>query len=288
MEIIESINRAIEFVEKNLCNELSMGQASEQTFYSSSHFQRMFSMVCGLPFGEYVRKRKMSVAADLIVKPKTKIDDVAAMFGYESAETFSKAFTRFHGITPTAARAPGAKLKSYCRINVIVAREGGCLMDYRIENASFSSLFGFGEGFYGEVVERFSQEETLWERSREQQNELLSHVNIEDWYEINMNFRADGFDHFIAIKSDEPIPEYTEIDVPEGQYAVFETERMKYPITQLAAMRRQIATQWLPSSGYSIADRPEITVTHWYRSPRKAKRYIELWIPVKGNNKSVE
>ena len=278
--MIQSINRAIDYVENCLQNRLPMDRVSEQTFYSTFHFQRMFSMVCGLPFGEYIRKRKMSSAAEMITQTKMRTDDIAAVFGNDSVETFTKAFTRFHGITPKAAREPGVKLKSFCRICIIVTREGGCAMDYRIVKASFASLYGFCEPFRGDVVGRFTQEEEQWERSRDKQNELLEQTKDANWYEINMNFDKDGFEHYIAVESKAPILGYTRVDIPEGQYAVFETDRMNFPTTQLPDLRRKIASEWLPSSGYSLSDRPEITVTHWYQAPMKDNRYIEIWIPV--------
>ena len=155
-------------------------------------------------------------------------------------------------------------------------------MDYRIEQGAFPSLFGFSTSLHGDVADRFPQVEAFWERSRDRQDELLPHMDEPVWYDVNLNFRPDGYDHYIAVRSEEPIEGYDRLDIPAGTYAVFQTDRMKYPTGQLPDLRRRIATEWLPSSGYHLSDRPEITITHWLRAPHMEERFIEVWVPVCG------
>ena len=96
------------------------------------HFQRMFSMLVGYTLGDYIRMRRLSLAADEIQRTDGKIIDIALRYGYDSPESFSRAFTRFHGITPTKARR-GGSIKSFSRLTVKLILDGGNLMDYRIE-----------------------------------------------------------------------------------------------------------------------------------------------------------
>lgn len=118
MDTINCIQRAIDFIEDNICENLCAEVIASQAYMSSFYFQRIFSVVCGVSVGEYIRSRRLSLAGIEIRCSDTKIIDIAFKYGYESPESFSRAFTRFHGISPVMARNQGEKLRSFSRISV--------------------------------------------------------------------------------------------------------------------------------------------------------------------------
>lgn len=116
MECIESIQKAIEYMEKNIMEDINYEDVARQVYMSNYHFHKIFSMITGITANEYIRKRRLSMAGQEISLSHAKITDVSMKYRYDSPESFSKAFTRFHGITPNVARRSGAQLKSFNRL----------------------------------------------------------------------------------------------------------------------------------------------------------------------------
>ena len=132
MDWICGIQRAIDYVEAHLTDDIDYEAAAREAASSVFHFQRMFSMLVGYTLGDYIRMRRLSLAADELHRTNGKIIDIALRYGYDTPESFSRAFARFHGITPTEARR-GGKINSFSRLSVKLILDGGNLMDYRIE-----------------------------------------------------------------------------------------------------------------------------------------------------------
>jgi len=130
---VRSLNRAIEYIEDNLLEELTCGAIARAAYLSSAHFQRAFNLLTGMTVGEYIRSRRLTLAGHELAAPGAKVIDVALKYGYETPESFSKAFTRFHGATPMQAKKGGVTLKSFHRLTIKMIMEGGGIMDYRIE-----------------------------------------------------------------------------------------------------------------------------------------------------------
>lgn len=132
MEWIKGIQRAIDYIEARLTEEIDYDTAAKEACSSSFHFQRVFSIMCGFTLGDYIRARRLSMAADDLIHSDAKVIDIAMKYGYDTPESFTRAFTRFHGITPTEARR-GGTVKSFSRLSVKLILTGGNTMDYRIE-----------------------------------------------------------------------------------------------------------------------------------------------------------
>lgn len=133
MDWISSLQNAIDYIEDNLCGELDYVRIAREAYSSSFHFQRIFNMLCGHTLGEYIRNRRLTLAAKELSGSDSKVIDVALKYGYDTPESFSRAFTRFHGVTPSQAKANRAQLKSFSRLSVKLILEGGTTMTYRIE-----------------------------------------------------------------------------------------------------------------------------------------------------------
>lgn len=132
MNWIQGIQRAIDYVEENITDEIDFEEAAKQAYSSSFHFQRVFSILCGYSLGDYIRMRRLSLAGEELSKGNAKIIDIAMKYGYDTPESFSRAFTRFHGITPSEAKHSG-NVKIFTPLSVKLILAGGSKMDYRIE-----------------------------------------------------------------------------------------------------------------------------------------------------------
>jgi AraC-type DNA-binding domain-containing proteins len=133
MEWLQGIQNAVHYIEDNITDELAYEEIAKQAYVSSFHFQRAFSIICGFTLGEYIRNRKLTLAGMELLSEDKKIIDIAVKYGYESPDSFTKAFSRFHGIAPSLARKEGVKLKSVAPLKITFRLEGGNSMDYRME-----------------------------------------------------------------------------------------------------------------------------------------------------------
>lgn len=139
MEWIKSIQRAIDYIEAHLTEEISLEETARTAYSSPFHFQRVFSIMCGFTVGDYIRMRKLSLAAEELMHSDKKVIDIAFKYGYDTPESFTRAFTRFHGVTPKEVRN-GANAKSFSRLSVKLILTGGSTMDYRIEKLDAFSI----------------------------------------------------------------------------------------------------------------------------------------------------
>ena len=131
MDWITGIQNAIDYIENHLTETIDYDIVAVQSFSSTYHFQRIFSILCGFTVGEYIRNRRLSLAGSELATTDIKVIDVAVKYGYESPDSFAKAFQKFHGITPSSARMNGSKLKSFSRLVLKISLEGGKLINYR-------------------------------------------------------------------------------------------------------------------------------------------------------------
>lgn len=132
MDWIQGIQRAIDYVEANMTEEIDFEEVARQAYSSSFHFQRVFGILCGLSLGDYIRMRRLSLAGEELTKGNAKIIDIALKYGYDTPESFSRAFTRFHHVSPSEAKHSG-KIRIFTPLSVKLTLTGGSKMDYRIE-----------------------------------------------------------------------------------------------------------------------------------------------------------
>ena len=132
MDWIRGIQRAIDYMEERLTQEIDYAKVAEQAYSSSFHFQRTFNILTDMTVGEYIRNRRLSQAGEELSATNAKVIDVAFKYGYDTPESFAKAFTRFHGVTPSEARKEGVLLKSFKRLSISITLKGGTIMEYQI------------------------------------------------------------------------------------------------------------------------------------------------------------
>lgn len=297
MDWITGIQNAINYIEDHLDSQIDYDQAARESFSSSFHFQRVFSILCGYTLGEYIRNRRLTLAGAELAAGKGKVIDVAAKYGYESPDSFAKAFQKFHGITPSQARGGGAVLKSFSRLRVKVSMEGGTVMNYRIEEKEAMVLTGYKRRFSGDPSDKEMQDHNFACENRLYQYLLQGmsrdHVNS---YQVLTNFDSDGYDFYFAHQLpkwaledfDEDLGEmarnFENLQIPAGLYMVCETERCKYPTNLIDPLRKQAVSEWLPTSGYELRAAPEIAVIHWFwedgNETLNNSKYCEVWLPI--------
>ena len=164
MNWIMGLQKAIDYIEAHLIEEINYEKVAAESFSSSYHFQRVFSILCGFTLGEYIRNRRLSLAGAELAQNKDKVIDVAFKYGYDSPDSFAKAFQKFHGITPSQARADGVALRSFSRLVIKISLEGGCVMNYRIEEQEKLILTGYKKRFSGVPGQRREQEEASYSK----------------------------------------------------------------------------------------------------------------------------
>ena len=300
MDWIIGIQHAIDYIEDNLTETIDYEEVAKQCYSSSYHFQRVFSILCGFTLGEYIRNRRLTLAGRELATTNAKVIDVAMRYGYESPDSFAKAFQKFHGILPSQARNNGSNLKSFSRLVLKFSLEGGTTMNYRIETKPALTLLGYKKRFSGTPYDeaRQHQEGDFFKTTRAHQWLLkgMSNDKMSD-YCVLSNFDDDGYDFYISVTTDAYEREnlynsevtginfmhkfgFEEIVIPERTYLVFETEKTKMPIPEYFEIRKQIAAEWLSNDEYQIVNAPELAVYHWGIVGGYTGRTIEIWIPI--------
>lgn len=299
MDWIAGLQRAVDYMEGHLLEDIRYEDIAAESFSSSYHFQRVFSILCGFTIGEYIRCRRLSLAGAELAGGGVKVIDAALKYGYESPDSFAKAFQKFHGVLPSQARNNGAKLRSFSRLVLKFSLEGGRLMNYRIEEKAEMILTGYKAHFtgtpYGQDRER--QEEQFFITTRGKQWFLRGAADETDMYRVIKNVTDEGYDFFYCHQlgdwernhlydRDVTGVDFVEslglenIALPKTTYAIFETPTQTRPTGdyfELLRSRIQILTEWMPEMGFQLAQAPGLAVYHWM--PR-TERNVQIWLPI--------
>lgn len=287
MNTIELIEKAISFIEKNLLENIGYEDAAEHVNMSRFHFHRMFTMITGVSFTEYVRNRRLSCAGQELIESNYKIIDLAFKYLYDSPESFTRAFTRYHGVTPSVAKKHGAKLKLYNRLLIKIEVIGGNSMEYRIEKKEAFKLLAkvieFDQSVFQSKENKFAK---YWkdEYKKGTLEVLKNHSNVSGTYALctPITKESDNFIYGIAKIHDETtaIPEgYIVYPVESRVWAVFEC--IGDSPTCVSEMWDRIIKEFLPSSEYDMQDEIDF---EYYPDSAKPDLFCELWIPVRKKN----
>ena len=152
MEWIAAMQQAITYMEEHLLEEINYEVVAKQVHTSGYEFHRAFSFLTGMTANAYIRNRRLSLAGREIVETDTKITDIALKYGYDTPESFTKAFTRFHGVAPKFAREEAAKLVLFNPLVIKIAVEGGKSMDYRIVQTKEQKFIALARSFSNEII----------------------------------------------------------------------------------------------------------------------------------------
>ncbi|WP_343208671.1 effector binding domain-containing protein [Anaerolentibacter hominis] len=253
-----ALQNAIDYMEDHMLEELDYGEIAKQACSSNFHFQRVFGILCGCTLGEYIRSRRLTLAGNELKSTDCKVIDIALKYGYDSPESFARAFSRFHGVSPTAARSREAKLRSFSRLSVKLVLEGGITMDYRIEKRDAFQVIARKERFPGGVEITADSIHKAWEKANTSGTieDLCRYVSPDNIFGKSIvgicfdNPLAGDFDYAIgaAYSGGEPVHGLTVEEVPAGTWAVFPcTGAMPDAFQNLW---KQIYTEFFPTSAY--------------------------------------
>ena len=289
MDYIKLVEEAIIIIEQNLTEEISNELLASKLFVSNYHFQRVFSVITGYTLGEYIRSRRMYLAGLELKNTDSKVIDIAVKYGYDSPDSFTKAFKAFHGFTPNKTKNNNLKEFNYLSFEGIT--KGDYIMKYEVVTLPEIKVTGISKKFVGVLKDRYQQQHDFMVdgNTRFVRYALQGMAkDTETEYSVISNITDD--DYLFTIGS--IIPEYfvnhlektvgnykdllSTITIKENKYIHVVTEKTITYMDDHLIMYKQLIEEWLPNSGYQIKNAPEITVMHH----NKEKSYIEMYIPI--------
>lgn len=282
MDWLDHMNAAMDYIEAHLADEIFYDQAARLACCSTYHFQRMFSYLTGVPLAEYIRRRRLTLAAFELRGGKCKVIDVALKYGYESPEAFSRAFKKLHGAMPLAAREAGVPLKAYPRMRFHITIQGDKEMNYRILQREAFRVFGLATTISANQEEAFVQVPEFFRRCDEERvpdaiNALLG--RFADNYTLSALYdhTEEGHKYMLCQFLPQGIavpPRFSVLDVPAATWAVFDV-----PDCDMQPMWKRIWQEWFPTSGYEAVE--GVFFEMYYGLARHENGFGEIWIPVK-------
>ncbi|MEA4987130.1 MAG: AraC family transcriptional regulator [Anaerovorax sp.] len=283
MNWIESMSEAIKYIEDNLEDDLEIEDIANKAFISSFYFQKAFSLLCGFTVGEYIRNRRLSTAGNDLLTTDEKISDIAMKYGYDSPDSFTKAFTRFHGSTPTAVRKNGQTIKTFAPLKLKFLLEGGYIMDYKIIEKEAFKLIGASKTFNSETS--YKEIPEFWTQHYQTGNGKY----ICGMYGVCIETSKTGqeFEYLIAddYNAEKNLPsEFKVFEIPKHTWAVFPCVG---PMPKaLQDVNTKIFSEWLPNcTSYEIAGGYNIEyytdLKDYEKGSQDEKYYSEIWIPIK-------
>ncbi|EJR39818.1 MULTISPECIES: AraC family transcriptional regulator [Bacillus cereus group] len=287
MDSLKNMNAAMQYIEDNLTHEIDFKEVAKIAFCSEYHFKRMFSFLAGISLSEYIRCRRLTLAVFELKDSNAKVIDVAIKYGYNSPDSFTRAFQNLHGITPSEARSTSRSLKAYSPMTFQLSIQGGNEMNYRIEEKGPFQIIGIQKRVpivFNGVNEEIA---SMWKSLDSQSIETLKSLsNIEptgiisastNFSEGRMEEKGE-LDHYIGVATTKDCPkQFKQLEVANSTWAIFEAVG-PFP-DALQNVWGRIYSEWFPSSNYELAEGPEIL---WNESKDVSSPNFrsEIWVPV--------
>lgn len=281
MEWIERLNKAINYLEDHIADEIDYEDAAKIACCSSYHFQRMFAYMTNVPLSEYIRRRRMSLAAVDLRSSEEKVIDIALKYGYNSPTAFNRAFQTVHGVAPSLVRKGSVTLKSYPPISFKITIKGVEEMNYRIEEKDAFRIVGISQPMHTEIEKNFAEIPKLWHEvaidGTIPKLAAMMDGDLKGVLGVSACNDAEEWRYFIAVASSMPLEgSLEEYVIPAFTWAVFAGDGVCPQAIQ--ELEQRIVTDWLPTSGYEYDNGPDLEV---YISPDPSNAKFEVWIPVR-------
>lgn len=287
MAWVESIQKAINFIEEHLLDDLTMEQIARVANSSVFHFQRTFAILTDMSIADYIRRRRLTLAAQELINTDNKIIDLSYKYGYDTPEAFTKAFRKQHGVTPSDARKKLGNLQSYNRLIIQVNLRGAEPMKYKIMEKESFQVVGVKRTYNCNTGENLKGIPLFWDEvNTNGTDELLFQLNngeiegVLGVCVVDKSQKDSGLmDYWIASEHVGDVPEnLSSLAIPTSKWVIFEVHG---PMPH--AMQdtwKQIYSEWFPSNPYVPAGTPELEV-YSSENPNNADYYSEIWIPIK-------
>lgn len=296
MNWIESLQKAIAYMEDHLLEDISGQNIAEYCGYCAGHLARGFQIVTGYTFAEYIRNRRLYLAARDLQNSDLKVIDAACRYGYDSPDAFARAFRKFHGFTPNQASEPGRVLQTFLPLQIYISVRGGNKMEYTIQNIPAFDVIGKCTAIK-EDENNFEVIPQIWGNFMAKMGAILSGQDQDSaesraiWQnnigEFGICYETEnGMDYLIAGK-------YRGGEVPEG-YEVRQIPALTWaqftclgPVPQaLEDTVTQIFTQWLPENpDYQLEQ--DLSIEFYPMGDGKAADYrSQVWVPIRKKDKA--
>ena len=286
MDWIIGIQNAINYIEEHLTENIDYEKAAKEAACSSFYFQRIFGILCGVSLGDYIRNRRLTLAGNELSGSESKVIDIALKYGYESPESFSRAFSKFHGITPSEAKKDGSKLKFFSRLSVKIILDGGSVMNYKIVEKESFDIIERVETHDADNAVNAKSIPDFWARAHSDGTvKKLLEITADKTFIYgicysNSDEKAKTFDYSIAAVCDKntPVPEdFRRNTIPARTWAVFECKGAMPDTMQ--NMWHKICAEFFPTSGYQPTC--EMDIEAYTNGDMSSPEYrSEIWIPV--------
>ncbi|MBU3098943.1 AraC family transcriptional regulator [Clostridium sp. DSM 17811] len=288
MGTIILLNNTLEYIERNLDTALNIDDISKVACSSRYHFQRVFHALTGFTVTQYIKNRRLTLAAEELVATDKRVIDIALKYGYESPEAFTKAFKRLHGISPSALKKLNGKIKAFPKLSFQISIKGEFEIIYTIVEKEAFKVFGaefattrVDDAAYREIPKFISK--IFEDGTHDRINEILGNPKGTLLNGFHYGFEEDGTRKYImgAEQFEKYIPdEFTILEVPKLTWAVFEGNGAVPNNLIIHDIWRRIYSEWFPSSGFEQVKGPCIEKNFWDdKNPGEYK--CEVWIPVK-------
>lgn len=290
---IQWIQQAINYMELHMCEDIHYEDVARHVHMSNYNFHRTFSFVTGMTANEYIRSRRLTLAAQELQTTDISVIDAAFKYGYESPESFSKAFSRFHGSTPKQAKLNGARLHLFNPLLIKIILEGGSVMDYRMEHKKQQQFVAMVRDFPNEIINDDDDHSV---------SDFWAECYKKDLIEPMRQLRADGkkdlyglcspardnethFKYGIGVFIDEDTDRTGVQRLLEKGYTKWKTEPADYAVFQcmgtdgdcISETWSKFYKEFLPQTGYEQTDETDYEI---YYEKGESGLFCELWIPV--------
>ena len=291
---IQLIQQAICYMEEHIFDDISYVEVAKSVHMSSYNFHRTFSFIVGMTATEYIRKRRLTLAAQELQTTDISVIDAAYKYGYESPESFSKAFSRFHGSTPKQAKRKGAKLHLFNPLVIKIILEGGSIMDYRIEHKESQKFLALVRAFSNESSNDDNDNSIpdFWTECSEKKliepMRLLRAEGKRDLYGLCSPLKDNEthFNYGIGIMVDENTDTAKLEHFMQNGYVIWKTEPADYAVFKcygpdggcLGETWSNFFKEFVPQTGYMQTDDTDYEI---YFEKGESGLFCELWVPVK-------
>ncbi|MFI5992957.1 GyrI-like domain-containing protein [Streptomyces sp. NPDC051362] len=286
--MISALNRLVDLVEEYLTEELDMRGLAGGLGTTEYHLRRMFSSLAGMPLSEYVRRRRMTVAAADVVRAEDDLLSIAVRHGYGSTEAFGRAFRAVHGAGLSDVRRDGGPLRTQPKLKFHLTVEGSTPMDTRLVDRPTFRLVGHAARvplIHQGINPHIQRHIAALPQESHVRLKALGNTEPSGLLQVTDDLDPDALEgseltylHGVAVSRNTPTPDDLDvIEVEAGKWAVFSTAG---PFPQaLQTAWAATATEWFPSNPWRLRPGPSIValldITEDYSAAT-----CELWLPV--------
>lgn len=278
MNILNELNEACNYIENNIENEIDIKEIARITNQSTDSINRFFVSMLGITIKEYIRKRRLSLAVYDLQNSDEKITDIAFKYGFNSYDSFCKAFLNQHHVTPTQAKNPSCEVNIFPPATFEINVNGAQKIKFIICDLKEFEVYGISKNFNCQSSDRFKQEKEMWSNDYEHYPEKICQGYDGIWYGIFEN----GKYSIARKKEDVGLDGLEKIKIKSGKYAVFITDKGGYAGDELSKTHDLIFNSWLKDTQYNIKREYIIEVFHLAtdKAKRRKNRYYEIYIPI--------